>query len=495
MDYLQNIVLVAENLPFDVGKPISDMLSLCSFTAVKEREDKENIAGELYLTDISSDKALSICCAHFIDAFGNKFSAECQLDKKGDRSEWARCAKISVLSVMKQAHGLVDMPWGVLTGVRPGKLAKKILRAGEEPEGILMEKYLLSHENATLISDIVKLQNRILPLRNKDIAVYIGVPYCPSRCSYCSFPAGVMPASNEFQQNFCSSVEEDMRAVVQLVSMYGLNVRSLYIGGGTPTSLNDVYFQKLMESILRNFSIFKIDEFTLEAGRPDSLSPQKLRSMEECGVNRISINPQTMHDRTLMAIGRKHTVEQVYEAYNEIRKYDIPIINMDLIIGLPQEKENDMRYSLDKMLDFCPENLTIHTLALKKGSPLFNLRKDFEFISAEEVFSVFGYVDLIADKLEMHPYYLYRQHYMLGNLANIGYARKGTECLYNIQMMEEQHTVIGIGPSSATKVPASDGHHLYKFHMPKNFYDYKKNAKQLYAKRAETVALRYEQGE
>ena len=493
MDNFKKILVKTRNLPFILDKPLSDLLTLLGFTAVKVQED--NIVGELYLTAEPSDKAFSICCADFIDLTGIKLSAECKLETRAERGEWTRCAKIAMLSVLIQAFDIANPPWGILTGVRPGKLANKILFSGEDPEKVLVEKYLLAGSNAKLISDIAKKQNSILSKSFKDIAVYIGVPYCPSRCLYCSFPAGVMPAEDEFQQNFCNSVEEDIRAVVQLISMYGLHIKSLYIGGGTPTSLNDIFFRKLMKCVSTNFSVDLIGEFTVEAGRPDCLTADKLLAMEEAGVNRISINPQTMHDRTLVTIGRQHTVKQVYEAFTAIRKSNIPVVNMDLIVGLPQEGINDIEYSLDKMLDFYPENLTVHTLALKKNSPLFHMWKDYEFISAEEASLVFDHAALAAEKLGMGPYYLYRQHYMLGNLANIGYAKPGTECIYNMQMMEEQYTVIGIGPSSATKVPASDGHHLYKFHMPKNFYDYKTNAQQLFAKRAETIALRYEQEE
>ena len=493
MDNLKKILVRTGNLPFNMDKPLSDMLLLLGFMSLKVREDY--IVGELYLKEEPLNKAFSICNACFIDVSGSKFSAEYKLATMTERGEWVRCAKLSILSVLKQAFEVVEPDWGVLTGVRPGKLASKILFSGKDPEKVLADKYLLSNRNAKLISDIAKKQNSVLSRSIKSIAVYIGVPYCPSRCLYCSFPAGIMPDDDEFQQNFCNSVEEDIRAVVQLTSMYGLCIKSLYIGGGTPTSLKDIFFQKLMKIVSDNFSIDLIDEFTVEAGRPDCLTAEKIHAMEAAGVNRISINPQTMHDRTLALIGRRHTVKQVYDTFTDIRKSGISVVNMDLIVGLPQEKIKDIVYSLDKMLDFYPENLTVHTLALKKNSQLFQLWKNYEFITTEEAALVFDHASKVAEKLGMSPYYLYRQHYMLGNLANIGYAKSGTECFYNMQMMEERHTVIGIGPSSATKVPALDGHHLYKFHMPKNFSDYKNNAKQLFAKRAETIALRYEQEE
>ena len=240
MDNFKNIIVKTKNLPFNMDKPLSDLLMLLGFTANATRDD---IVGELYLTAELSNKAFSVCCADFIGLSGTTFSAKCELAPKAERGEWMRSTKIVMLSVIKQAFGVADPAWGVLTGVRPGKLANKILFTGNDPEKLLIEKYLLSGSNAKLISDIAKKQNSILSKSFKDIAIYIGVPYCPSRCLYCSFPAGVMPIEDEFQQNFCNSVEEDIRAVVQLVSMYGLRIKSLYIGGGTPTSLSNIFFQ------------------------------------------------------------------------------------------------------------------------------------------------------------------------------------------------------------------------------------------------------------
>ncbi|MGL5207460.1 MAG: coproporphyrinogen dehydrogenase HemZ, partial [Acidaminococcaceae bacterium] len=480
MEKFKKVQVNTRNLPFDLEKTISDFLIILGFTVAKDKKD--DVVGELYLRTEPLDKAFSICFADFVSKEGIRYSFGFEVEINAERGEWARCLKIGIFSVLKQVFEVKIPSWGILTGVRPGKLASKLLLSGKDPEDILLKDYLLGAGNAKLIADIAKKQNNILSRNFKDIAVYIGIPYCPSRCLYCSFPAGIMPADEEFQQNFCNSVEEDIRAVVQLISMYGLRIKSLYIGGGTPTSLKDVFFRRLLKTISNNFSVDLIDEFTVEAGRPDCLSEDKLLAMKEAGVNRISINPQTMHDRTLLTIGRQHTVEQVYDAFNIIRKHKIKVVNMDLIVGLPQESVLDIKYSLDKMLDFFPENLTVHTLALKKTSPLFQQYKDYKFISAVEAGEVFDYAAVIAEKLGMGAYYLYRQHYMLGNLANIGYAKPGTEGIYNMQMMEELDTVIGIGPSSATKVPAFDGHHLYKFHMPKNFYDYKINAKQLFAR-------------
>lgn len=492
---MRQYIVCKENLPYNIMKPLGDILEVFDLSVIKTQDINEIVYGELYLTARSSDKARSICCAEFVDAKGRRYQAECQLETEDNRGEWVRCAKLALLSIMDQTELKAELPWGILTGVRPGKLAHKLLAAGQDLERVLIERYMLPANKAALLKKIVTLQSKLLPLKKNDIAIYIGVPYCPSRCSYCSFSAGIIPGNDEFQQNFCNLIEEDIRAVVQLTSMYDLNIKSLYVGGGTPTSLSENFFRKLMESISKNFSIEKINEFTVEAGRPDCLSEDKLRAMEEAGVNRISLNPQTMHDHTLRLIGRQHTVGQVYAAYDMIRKGIIPVVNMDLIVGLPQESPDDIKYSLDKIFDFCPENLTVHTLTLKKGAPLFNEREKFKFLSAEEAAEVLDYAGVIADNLRMRPYYLYRQHYMLGNLANIGYALSGTESIYNIQMMEERHTVIGIGPSSATKVPAADGHHLYKFHMPKDFHAYQINSKKLFEKRAETIALRYEQEE
>ena len=410
--------------------------------------------------------------------------------------EVTRCVKLAVLELFSRLTGeQPKLPWGILTGVRPTKLAHKLLDSGVLPEALpayLGANYMLPTEQGELLTQLALKQKKLLPdsTRLTDAGIYIGVPYCPSRCSYCSFPAGIVPQDEESQQNFVNLIEQDLQNVVQLLSMHSLQVKSLYIGGGTPTSLSDKAFANLLRTVEATLlesgagGLASLTEFTVEAGRPDCFSAAKLAAMESAGVNRISVNPQTFHDKTLQLIGRRHTVADFYRAYELVRKSSIPVVNMDLIIGLPQETEADIAYSLEQAAQLAPENLTIHTLTLKRSAPLFSAERS-EALTAEAAAEMVQQGAQTAKRLGLEPYYLYRQHYMLGHLANIGYAKPGTESLYNIQMMEERHPVIGVGPSSASKVPLADGHHLKKLNMPKNVAVYGAKITELAIKRAD----------
>lgn len=459
------------DIDHDVTRSVNDMAALFAYTCAETAEAVLHIKNE----------AASISAV---------FSSEGSIYKSAGyhledniSGEFARCTKLAVIDVLQQAeHCTIDLPWGILTGVRPGKLAHKLLDSGLEAgclPKLLQDKYLLPRDKGELLKNICLCQNKVLSDK-KAVGIYIGIPFCPTKCSYCSFPSAIVPQDEESQQNFLNFIEQDMINVVKLIGMHELNAVSLYIGGGTPTSLSEKAFVRLLALVKKYFSACKFREFTVEAGRPDCFSSGKLLAMEEAGVSRISVNPQTLHDKTLKLIGRSHTVEDFYRAYEMAAKSSIPVINTDLIIGLPGETEADICYSLDKICELKPQNLTVHTLTLKKSAELFGSAYSLTAVQAARMVEQ-GMVT--AQRLGMYPYYLYRQHYMLGHLANIGYALPQTESIYNIQMMEERHTVIGIGPSSATKVPLDDGHHLNKLNMPKNISTYTANLQQLMEKR------------
>lgn len=401
--------------------------------------------------------------------------------------EVTRCVKLAVVDVLKQVtRQCPDMPWGVLTGVRPGKLGHKLVENGLNYASIaeyLASHYLVPNKQGKLLADIVALQDKIAP--TSEAGLYIGIPFCPTKCSYCSFPSGIIPKNEEEQENFLKLIELDLVNVVQLLSMHRINVSSLYIGGGTPTSFTDKVFGHFMELVAKHVPS-TIREFTVEAGRPDCFSKAKLQAMEAVGVNRVSVNPQTFHDKTLQRIGRRHSVAEFYEAYAMARESKIPIINMDLIIGLPGETEQDIAYSLECAAKLKPENLTVHTLTLKKDAALFQKQEEVS-LSAEAAARMVELGAQTAAELGMVSYYLYRQHYMLGHLANVGYAMPGTESIYNIQMMEERHTVLAVGPSSSSKRPLEDGHHLRRHAMPKNIAVYKNTLEEQFSKRAELL--------
>ena len=464
-----------QNLPYDLTRPVAEMAAFFDILPQSDSADVLKIVQEA-----------DGCVAILQTEDGTRRVSRPFTILQDVRGEWVRCAKLAVLDVLRQTvrRSLV-MPWGILTGVRPGKLAHKLLDSGlscDELPQYLERHYLLPHGQAQLLTEICLRQRQLLPAAEKQVGIYIGIPFCPTRCSYCSFPSGIVPLEEELQQKFLNFIEQDMLTVVQLLSMYSLNVTAVYIGGGTPTSLSETAFARLIALTARHLLLPGVREFTVEAGRPDCFSAEKLKVMEACGVNRISVNPQTLHDKTLKAIGRSHTVQDFYRSYDLVRHSGIKTVNTDLIIGLPGETADDVRASLDGIRALAPDNLTVHTLTLKKSAPIFGAQ--FSSLTAEDAEALVAYGSETAAAMGMLPYYLYRQHYMLGNLANIGYAASGSASLYNIQMMEERHVVLGIGPASATKVPQADGHHLKKLNMPKDIGTYTGNLPQLARKRS-----------
>lgn len=464
-----------QNLPYDLTRPVAEMAAFFDILPQSDSADVLKIVQEA-----------DGCVAILQTEDGTRRVSRPFTILQDVRGEWVRCAKLAVLDVLRQAvrRSLV-MPWGILTGVRPGKLAHKLLDSGlscDELPQYLERHYLLPHGQAQLLTEICLRQRQLLPAAEKQVGIYIGIPFCPTRCSYCSFPSGIVPLEEELQQKFLNFIEQDMLTVVQLLSMYSLNVTAVYIGGGTPTSLSETAFARLIALTARHLLLPGVREFTVEAGRPDCFSAEKLKVMEACGVNRISVNPQTLHDKTLKAIGRSHTVQDFYRSYDLVRHSGIKTVNTDLIIGLPGETADDVRASLDGIRALAPDNLTVHTLTLKKSAPIFGAQ--FSSLTADDAEALVAYGGETAAAMGMLPYYLYRQHYMLGNLANIGYAASGSASLYNIQMMEERHVVLGIGPASATKVPQADGHHLKKLNMPKDIGTYTGNLPQLAHKRS-----------
>lgn len=464
-----------QKLPYDLTRPVAEMAAFFDILPHSDSAALLTVAAEA-----------DSCVAVWQAANGTRTVSRPFTVLQDVRGEWVRCTKLAVIDVLTRVSGRdAALPWGILTGVRPGKLAHKLLDGGLNGAALpqyLQRHYLLPARQAQLLTEICLLQRRLLPAAEKQAGIYIGIPFCPTRCSYCSFPSGIVPREEELQQKFLNFIEQDILAVVQLISMYKLNATAVYIGGGTPTSLSETAFARLIGLAARHLLLPGVREFTVEAGRPDCFSVEKLKVMEAYGVNRISVNPQTLHDKTLQAIGRSHTVRDFYQAYELVRHSSIKTVNTDLIIGLPGETAADVRASLDGVRALAPDNLTVHTLTLKKSAPLFGAQ--LSSLTAEEAEALVAYGGETAAAMGMLPYYLYRQHYMLGNLANIGYAASGSASLYNIQMMEERHTVLGIGPASATKVPQADGHHLKKLNMPKDIGTYTGNLPQLAHKRS-----------
>ena len=336
-------------------------------------------------------------------------------------------------------------PWGALSGVRPTKLSTKcMLEGGSE-------------------KDAAKL------LEPGDLSVYIGIPFCPTRCSYCSFVSESIERFGAFLPPYLEALHREIAYTGKLLADSGYHIRSLYMGGGTPTTLSSAQMKELLRAINDSFDLSRCLEFTVEGGRPDTLDEEKLRVIHDGGATRISINPQTMADDVLAAVGRKHTAAQTVEAFRQARAVGFEDINMDLIAGLPEDTPEKFAASIAQVLSLNPSNVTVHTLALKKGANLFQNRTVLP--TNEDVSQMLSGAETSLRAHSFVPYYLYRQKYMSGSFENTGWCRPGFTGWYNIYMMEELHTILSLGGGGMNKINLPAGQ-LERFHNPKSPQDY-----------------------
>ena len=344
--------------------------------------------------------------------------------------------------------------WGILTGVRPVKLAGELLlREGsfDKVREILGKDYFLSEDKIQLLLDIVACQKRIIDVSPKEaVGLYIGIPFCPTRCVYCSFPSN--QGKQENIEAYLNSLHKEISFTAENMKRKGWYPETVYIGGGTPTTLSPEQLDRLLSHVTSAFDLSRTREFTVEAGRPDTITADKLAVIKKHNVDRISINPQSMNEQTLELIGRAHRPEDIREAFRLAREVGIPEINTDVIAGLPEETEADFVNTLEQILDLAPENITVHTLALKRASKLKEIDSEFNYKQGERVRAMLGRAKEMLDRCGYHPYYLYRQKQMTGNFENVGYAKGNTEGIYNIRIMEEAQTIIALGAGGISKV-------------------------------------------
>ena len=358
--------------------------------------------------------------------------------------------------------------WGALAGVRPTKITTKHLLEGGTPKSadkLMKDVYYVTEDRRKLSVDCsLSTVNAVRQMEQDDISVYVGIPFCPTRCTYCSFVSRTIGKKTELLDPYLTALEKEIRVTAELMKKSGKHLRTLYIGGGTPTTLTTPQMIRLLDTLREAFDFDRCIEFTVEGGRPDTLDFEKLKAIREHGADRMSINPQTMEDHVLRACGRPHRAEDVVRAYHQAVDAGFAAINMDLIAGLPQDDFNGFRRSLDTVAALNPANITVHTLALKKGADLFEKREGLS--TTEEVTRMVDYANETLRHLSYKPYYLYRQKYMSGSFENVGWSRDSLDCLYNIYMMEELHTIVSLGGGGMNKVNLPDGT-LQRFHNPK----------------------------
>ena len=367
-----------------------------------------------------------------------------------------RLCKQTLYDLCRKTTG-IHPPWGSMTGVRPTHLMLEALAEGLSPEAAverLVARFDVTRPKAELLAEIAMVQRELPAPGDPFMDVYIGIPFCTTRCAYCSFSSGEI-GSGRLVLPYMDALEKEIRACQNILRNSGKSLRALYVGGGTPTALPSDDFARLVSLIGECFP--GALEYTVEAGRPDTITREKLRAIRNAGISRISINPQTMNDRTLQVIGRSHTAAQIREAYALAREEGIPHINMDVIAGLPGENEADFAHTMDEAVALHPESLTVHTLAIKRSS-----RMSLENAPLPDGDMTARMVEMglrTARQLGMVPYYMYRQKYMAGNLENTGYALPGHACLYNVDMMEETSHVLAMGAGGISKkIWPEEGH-------------------------------------
>lgn len=355
-----------------------------------------------------------------------------------------------------------ELPWGALTGIRPTKLIVTMIEAApdvtdEEITSFLKENYYVTDEKAALGIQIARREIKLLEKIDYEegYSLYIGIPFCPTTCLYCSFTSYPIGAYTKKADDYVTALLKEISYASARFADRKLN--SIYIGGGTPTTLEPEQLDRLLHAVRDSFDFSHNQEFTVEAGRPDSITPEKLAVLLKHGVTRISINPQTMNQKTLDLIGRYHTVEQVKETFQLARKMEFDNINMDFIVGLPGETMEDIRFSMEEVQKLNPDSLTIHSLAIKRAARLNIMREQYKDFTIENNEQIMELCAAAAENMGMTPYYMYRQKNIAGNMENVGYARTGRAGIYNILIMEEKQTIVALGAGSVTKRIYPDG--------------------------------------
>lgn len=379
-------------------------------------------------------------------------------DFQGER--WKNLAKICIFRLFVQGWGKKPLPWGILTGVRPSKIAYAYLEQGKAPYEIveiLKEHYLLREDKAALTAKVAFSERRLMASQDgKDVSIYVGIPFCPTRCSYCSFISSDARSFKKYLEDYLKALIREIRAGGEILK--GRNIRSFYMGGGTPTTLSAGQLELLLTECEKAFHLSSLLEVTVEAGRPDTITSEKLQVLKNAKVGRISINPQTMVQKTLDLIGRHHTTEQVEEAFDLARKIGGFTINMDLILGLQDEGMEEVRHTMEKVKELRPDNLTVHTLAVKRSSRMNELGDGARMLTedpekmADQIDEMILLSAKTASELGLYPYYMYRQKNMAGNFENVGYSLPGKEGLYNIEIMEERQSILAFGAGGVSKI-------------------------------------------
>ncbi len=369
----------------------------------------------------------------------------------------------------------LTQPWGILTGVRPVKLLRKLAEESSEEQAVkkFEKDFFVSNEKTALSRETEHNERKILELsKPESFSLYVGIPFCPSRCSYCSFVMASIERAEKLIEPYTKLLCEEIKRTAEIANKLGLRLETVYFGGGTPTTLSAEQLDTVLGTVNKSFDMSTCREFTVEAGRPDTIDSAKLFALKENKVDRISINPQTTNDEVLKTIGRKHTAQQFFDAFELARKCGFDNINTDLIAGLPTDTPESFKNSLDSIVKLNAECITVHTLCMKRASRLTTEGVTLDLQQARDAREMLAYTQNILGQNEYIPYYMYRQSRMVGNLENVGWSKKGFESLYNVYVMDETHTILACGSGGVTKLKRNNPDYLERIFNFKYPYEY-----------------------
>lgn len=369
----------------------------------------------------------------------------------------------------------LTQPWGILTGVRPVKLLRRLAEESNEEQAVkkFEKDFFVSNEKIALSRETEHNERKILELsKPESFSLYVGIPFCPSRCSYCSFVMASIERAEKLIEPYTKLLCEEIKQTAEIANKLGLRLETVYFGGGTPTTLSAEQLDTVLGTVNKSFDMSTCREFTVEAGRPDTIDIAKLFALKENKVDRISINPQTVNDEVLKTIGRKHTAQQFFDAFELARKCGFDNINTDLIAGLPTDTPESFKNSLDSIVRLNAECITVHTLCMKRASRLTTEGVTLDLQQARDAREMLAYTQNILGQNEYIPYYMYRQSRMVGNLENVGWSKRGFESLYNVYVMDETHTILACGSGGVTKLKRNNPDYLERIFNFKYPYEY-----------------------
>ncbi len=444
----------------DINRYYAQTLCMIFFPGATFGEDEERADGipEVHISTYT-DHETGIEMAYASIRLNDKFCEATEPVVYSDEVMIATHASIAAgkafFAAGKELLGYTP-PWGVLTGVRPAKVAASLLYSGKgiiKTRRIMRDEYLLNQQKAALVTSVASNEIKMLKRVPKDAcSLYISIPFCPSRCAYCSFVSYTTPRLLGMIDEYLDQLMIDLEQTVELIKELGITIHTVYIGGGTPTTLSVSQLERLLSAVNKLIDVSALAEFTLEAGRPDTITEEKLAIAKKHGITRVSVNPQTLSDDVLREIGRKHTTEQFYQAFQIAKNSGIRDINVDLIAGLPGDDFKSFSETMDKIIDLAPTNITVHTFCVKKAAEILKKNSNVYSLSGGDAAKSVSYSQLKAKFAGYKPYYMYRQKNTVGNLENVGFSQEGHEGLYNVLMMEDIQTIFAVGASAVTKL-------------------------------------------